>query len=56
MVKKLDRLYNITKTAELLGVTRETIYQWNREGKIKFIKVNGFNKVSENEIMKMRGK
>lgn len=51
----MDALYNITKAAKLLGVTRDTIYRWNREGKINFIKVGSFNKVSENEIKRLRG-
>lgn len=51
----MDNLYNITKTAKLLGVHRKTIYEWHKEGKLKFIKVNGFNKVSETEIRRMRG-
>ena len=51
----LDRLYNITKVAKLLGVTRCTVYNYEKQGKIKFIKVNGFNKVSESEIKRLRG-
>ena len=51
----IDNLYNITKTAKLLGVNPRTIYRWEKEGKLKFIKVNGFNKVSESEIKRMRG-
>ncbi len=51
----MDNLYNITKTAKLLGVNRVTIYDWHNKGKLKFIKVNGFNKVSETEIRRMRG-
>jgi len=51
----MDNLYNITKTAKLLGVTPRTIYHWHDDGKIKFIKVGSFNKVSENEIRRLRG-
>ena len=51
----LDQLYNITKTAKLLGVTPRTVYRWEKQCKIKFIKVNGFNKVSESEIKRLRG-
>lgn len=52
---KIDNLYNITKTAKLLGVTTMSVYRWEKQGKLKFIKVNGLNKVSETEIKKMRG-
>ena len=49
----MEKLYNISKTAEFLGVTRYTIYNWKKQGKINFVKVNGFNKVRESEIKKM---
>lgn len=51
----LDELYNISRATKLLGVTRVTVYRWEKQGKIKFIKVNGFNKISESEIKRMRG-
>ena len=51
----LDKLYNISKTAQLLGVTRMSVYRWHKEGKIKFIKVGDFHKVSESEIKRLRG-
>ncbi len=51
----MDKLYNISKTAELLGVTRQTVYQWEKDGKIQFIKVGEFNKVSESNIRRLRG-
>lgn len=54
-VQQMDKLYNITKASELLGVTRDTIYRWKKEGKISFVKVGDFNKVSESEIRRLRG-
>ena len=51
----MDKLYNVSKAAELLGVTRQTVYRWVEEGKIKFTPVNDSNKVSESEIKRMRG-
>lgn len=51
----MDRLYNVSKAALLLGVTRQTVYRWEKEGKFKFVVVNDSNKVSENDIKKMRG-
>lgn len=51
----MDRLYNITKAAQLLGVNRVTLYHWRKLGKIEFIKVGDFHKVSENEIKRIRG-
>lgn len=51
----MDILYNITKTAKLLGVSRNTIYKWEKENKIKIIKINGLGRVSESEIKRLRG-
>ena len=51
----MDKLYNISKASQLLGVDRVTLYDWNKKGKIEFIKVGNFNKVSENEIKRLRG-
>lgn len=52
---EIDNMYNVTETARKLGVKRGTVYNYAKQGKIKFTKVNGFNKVSETEIKKMRG-
>ena len=49
----MERLYNITKASQLLGVTRNTLYVWKNEGKIKFVKVGSFQKVRESEIKRM---
>lgn len=49
----MERHYGITAAAKLLGVTRDTIYRWNREGKIKFVKIGAFNKISESELKRM---
>lgn len=53
--KDLDILYNIKKSCQLLCVSKDTLYDWNKLGKIEFIKVGDFNKVSENEIKRIRG-
>ena len=48
----MDQLYNIEQARKMLGVSRPTIYRWEKEGKFKFVKVNGFNKVKETDIRK----
>jgi len=53
--EQVDKLYNISKASELLGVTRQTLYRWEKEGKVKFIQVGDFQKVSEIEIKRLRG-
>lgn len=50
----MEKLYNISKASEFLGVSRDTIYRWEKEGKLKFVKVNGFNKVKESDIKSLR--
>jgi excisionase family DNA binding protein len=49
----MERHYNITAAAKLLGVTRETVYRWEKEGRLKFVKIGDFNKVPESELLKM---
>jgi len=51
----VDKLYNISQAAMLLGVSRQTIYRWEKDEKFKFVKVGDFKKVKESDIKKMRG-
>lgn len=49
----MEKMFNVIKTAQFLGVSRQTIYRWEKEGKIKPVLVNGKNKYRESEIKKM---
>jgi len=51
----MDRIWNISQGCKYLGVTRQTIYNWEKQGKIRFTKVNGRNFISEKEIKRLRG-
>lgn len=51
----MDKLYNISQAAMLLGVSRQTIYRWEKEEKFKFVEVNESKKVKESDIKSMRG-
>lgn len=55
LMNKLEKLYNISQAALLLGVSRQTIYRWQKDGKLTFVEVNGSKKVPECDIRKMRG-
>lgn len=50
----IDDLFNIVTTARKLGVSRWTVYNYIKQGKLKTVKVNGFTKISESEIRKMK--
>ena len=50
----MERLYSISNAALLLGVTRQTIYRWEKEGKFKFVTVGDYKKVKEEDIKKIR--
>ncbi len=51
----MDKLYNISNSAMLLGVSRQTIYRWQKEGKFDFVEVNGSKKMKETDIKRLRG-
>lgn len=38
MAKKEYNVYSLTEVIEILGVTRRTLYNWIKDGKIKAIK------------------
>ena len=49
----MNNYYN--KYGKIIISKGTTLYHWNKLGKIEFIKVGDFNKVSENEIKRIRG-
>lgn len=49
----MERHYSITEAAKLLNVSRVTLYTWNKDGKIKFVKIGQRNKISESELKRM---
>ena len=51
------KYFTISKTSNLIGVSRMTIYNWIKSGKIDFIEINGGDDyfsyaIPENEIDK----
>ena len=49
----MEKLFTINEVAKLLKVTRQTIYNWENEGKIHFNRVNGLPRISESELKRI---
>lgn len=51
----MEKLYNITETAKLLRTSRVSIYKWIDKGLLNVIKINGYTRIKESEIKRLRG-
>ena len=51
----MEKLYNITETAKLLATSRVSIYKWIKSGKLKSVDINGYIRIRESEIKRLRG-
>lgn len=49
----MEELYTIEETAKKLKVTNQTIRNWERDGKIKFTRVNGLPRITEGELKRI---
>lgn len=47
---KIDRLYNLSEIEKILGVSRETLFNYMRSGKLEAIKIGGKWKVKEETL------
>lgn len=47
---KIEKQYKIKEACSILGVTRDTLYRWQRSGKIRFNRVNGLPRIAESEL------
>jgi len=52
-----DKLYTISEVSHILGVHIDTIRMWDRQGKIKCVRVGdtGWRRFKESEIMRVIG-
>jgi excisionase family DNA binding protein len=51
---RIERHYSTGKAAEILGVSKRTLYNWIRQDKIEYVKLpNGHYRIPETEILKM---
>lgn len=49
----MENQFTINQVCDILKVTRQTIYNWEKEGKIKFTRVNGLPRIAESELKKI---
>jgi len=49
----VEKYYTPEEVAELLKVSRETVYNWLRSGKLKGVKVFNFWRISESELNRL---
>ena len=52
---QVEPLYNITEASKLLRTSRVTIYKWINNGKLKSLDINGYIRIKESEIKRLRG-
>lgn len=53
MNKLEQQLYSLAETAELLGVSRKTLYNYRRDNKIKTVQMGRQVKVHKDEIQRI---
>lgn len=49
----MEKQYKVKEACDILGVTKDTIYRWHRNGIIKFNRVNGSPRIPESELKRM---
>lgn len=49
----MEKQYTIKEACDILGVTRNTIYKWEKDGKIKFNRINGLPRIPESELKRI---
>jgi excisionase family DNA binding protein len=53
---KTEKLYNITEASNILGYHIDTLRMWDRQGKIKSVRVgNGWRRFPQSEIDRILG-
>lgn len=49
----MEKQYTFKEVCKLFGITRQTIYNWQKEGKIKVVMINGRPRVPESELLRI---
>jgi excisionase family DNA binding protein len=51
---RLERHYSIGKAAQILGVSKRTLYNWIRQGKIEYVRLpNKHYRIPQSLILKI---
>ncbi|MFX0208360.1 MAG: helix-turn-helix domain-containing protein [Candidatus Hodarchaeota archaeon] len=53
---ELHDFINQTRAAEIIGVSRMTIWQWIKEGKIQPVIVGGLRMLPQSEVTRLKGR
>ena len=48
----MPEYYTINEVSAMLKVNRQTVYNWRRLGKIKFVIVGGRNRITNEELQR----
>ncbi len=48
-----EKLYKVPEVAELLNVSKYTVYKWCQDGKLKCIRVGGTVRIKESELKRV---
>jgi len=46
----MEKLYKVEEVAEMLNVTRQTIYNWLKDGSLKEIKIKGIVRIKKTDL------
>lgn len=49
----MEKQYTIKESCLILGVTKKTIYNWEKKGKIRFNRINGLPRIAESELQRI---
>jgi excisionase family DNA binding protein len=46
----MEKLYKVEEVAEMLNVTRQTIYNWLKDGSLKETKIKGIVRIKKTDL------
>ena len=49
----MEQLYTFREVIKLLKIERTTLYRWEKEGKLKVVRINGKPRVPESELKRL---